>query len=89
VAEHISLVAQGSYWLLTSLIVYVGIAALVPTIFIPRGKAFGAALAAAQEQGAITPELRSSFKDPAVAFARNAEMLGVAFIVALMVLKPF
>jgi Predicted integral membrane protein (DUF2269) len=88
-AEHLSLVESGAYWLITSLLVYVGLIVLVPTIFLPRGKVFGAALAAAQQQGSVTPELREAFRDPAVAFARNAEVLGVAFITAMMVLKPF
>jgi uncharacterized membrane protein len=88
-AEDLPFVESGAYWLITSLVVYVGLIVLVPTIFLPRGKAFGATLAAAQQQGTVTPELKEGFRDPAVAFARTAEVVGVAFITALMVLKPF
>ena len=88
-AEHLPFVAQGSYWLVTSVVVYAGLIVLVPTIFLPRGRAFGASLVEAKEKGMVTPELRAAFRDPAVAFARNTELLGVAFILALMVLKPF
>jgi Predicted integral membrane protein (DUF2269) len=88
-AEHIPLFAHGSYWLVASLVVYAGLIALVPTVFLPRGKAFGVALAAAQERGAVDAELSAAFQDRAVAAARNAELLGVAFILAMMVLKPF
>lgn len=88
-AEHLPFVAHGSYWLVTSVAVYAGMIALVPTIFLPRGKAFGAALASAEERRTVTPDLKAAFYDPAVAFARNAELLGVAFILAMMVLKPF
>ena len=61
----------------------------MPTIFIPRGRRFEAALAEAQRTGTITAELRSAFADPAVRLARNGEVLGIGVIVALMVLKPF
>jgi Predicted integral membrane protein (DUF2269) len=88
-AEHMPFVAHGSYWLVTSVVVYAGLIALVPTIFLPRGRAFGVALVSAQERGTVTPDLKAAFHDPAVAFARNAELLGVAFILAMMVLKPF
>jgi hypothetical protein len=36
----------------------------------------------------VTPELTQAFRDPAVAFARNAELVVVAVIIGLMVLKP-
>jgi hypothetical protein len=37
----------------------------------------------------VTPELTQAFRDPAVAFARNAELVVVAVVIGLMVLKPF
>jgi hypothetical protein len=62
---------------------------LVPTVFLPRGHAFEAALDAAHVRGEVTPELATAFRDPAVVFARTYEALAVGVIVALMVLKPF
>ena len=88
-AQHRPLFAHGEYWLVTSLGVYVGLFALVPLVFIPRGKIFGAALASAQRDGAVTAELTAAFRDPTVWAARNIEALAVAFVIALMVLKPF
>ena len=50
---------------------------------------FGQALAAAKEQGEVTPELTAAFHDRAVAFARNYELAVIAVIITLMVTKPF
>jgi hypothetical protein len=88
-AEHLPFFEHGFYWLVVSLIAYVAMFALVPTVFIPRGKLFEQALADAQQRGAVTPELTVAFHDTAVAFARTAESLVVAFVIAMMVLKPF
>ena len=87
--------AQGYPWLgLTTLwmgasvvIVILGLLT-VPTIFVPRGRIFEAALADARARGGITDELRAAFADPAVRVARTVEAVGIAIIVALMVLKP-
>jgi hypothetical protein len=67
-----------------------GYLARVPLIiFIPHGKAFGATPAAAQERGEVTLELTAAFRDPAVEAARNGDLLGVAFILAMMIFKRF
>ena len=76
-------------WMLTSTVIYVIASALVPTVFLPRGRAFEAALTAARAGGALTPELRAAFADSRVRAARAFELGGIAVIVALMVLKPF
>ena len=76
-------------WLVASLVLYVAIGLLVPIVFLPRGRVFDAALADARERGEVTAELTRALHDPAVAFARNAELVVVAVIVGLMVLKPF
>ena len=81
--------ADGQYWLLVSTLLFVSISILVPTIFLPRGRVFEAALEDARAKGEVTPELAAAFHDPAVAFARIYEAVVVAVIVALMVLKPF
>ena len=81
--------ADDQYWLLVSTLLFVSTAILVPTIFLPRGKVFEAALEDARAKGEVTPELAAAFHDPAVAFARIYEAVVVAVIVVLMVLKPF
>ena len=47
------------------------------------------ALADARERGEVTAELSRALRDRAVAFARNAELVVVAVMIGLMVLKPF
>ena len=76
-------------WMLISTLIYVAATLLVPTVFLPRGRAFEAALAEARAAGSVTPALRAAFEDPQVRAARSFEIAGIAVIVALMVLKPF
>jgi hypothetical protein len=88
-AQHLPFFEHGFYWLVVSLIAYVSTIVLVPTVFIPRGKLFEKALTEAQQRGTVTPELTTAFNDRAVAAARAAEGLVVAFVISMMVLKPF
>jgi uncharacterized membrane protein len=88
-AQDRPFIADGAYWLLVSTLLFVSTGILVPTIFLPRGRVFEAALEDARTKGEVTPELAAAFRDPAVAFARIYEAAVVAAIVALMVLKPF
>jgi hypothetical protein len=88
-AQGRSPVGDGNWWLLISLLLYLGVAALVPLVFLPRGKRFDAALRAAIADGAITPELNAAFHDPAVQGARIAELAGIVVVITLMVLQPF
>jgi predicted integral membrane protein DUF2269 len=88
-AEGQPLAGTDDWWLLTSLILFVGLGVLVPTVFLPRGKVFEGALEQARQRGEVTPELRAALRDPAVRNARAAEIVVVAVIVALMVTKPF
>lgn len=76
-------------WMLVSTLIYVAATVLVPTVFLPRGRAFEAALGEARSTGSVTPTLRAAFDDPQVRMARSFEIGGIALIVALMVLKPF
>jgi hypothetical protein len=76
-------------WMLLSTILVLTVTALVPLVFIPRGRVFEAAMATARERGTVTPELRAAWRDPAVAFARRYELAAVALVIGLMVLKPF
>ena len=88
-AQGRPLAGTDQWWLLTSLILFVGLGVLVPTVFLPRGRAFEDALEDARPRGEVTPELRTALRDPAVRNARAAEIVVVAIIVALMVTKPF
>ena len=76
-------------WLVVSLVLYVTLGALVPLVFVPRGKVFDAAMAGARQHGEVTHELTTALRDPVVSVARNAEMVAVVVIIALMILKPF
>jgi uncharacterized membrane protein len=87
VVEDLPLSANG--WLVASIALYVALGLLVPIVFIPRGRAFDAALADAQQRGEATPELTEALRDPVVTLARNAELVVAAVIIGLMVLKPF
>jgi hypothetical protein len=75
-------------WMLLTVLLVIPILVMIPLIFIPRGRVFEAAMADARAKGIITPALRASWADPAVAFARRYELVSIAIIVALMVLKP-
>jgi hypothetical protein len=75
-------------WMGASVVLYIAASLLVPTVFLPRGRVFEAALSDARARGVVTSELRAAFADPAVRSARTFEVVGVAVIVALMVLKP-
>lgn len=75
-------------WMLLTVLLIIPILVMVPTVFIPRGRVFEAAMADARAKGIVTPGLRRAFADPAVAFARRYEIAAIAIIVALMVLKP-
>lgn len=88
VAEDLSFTSSSDRWLLVSLILFLALFALVPTIFLPRGKRFDAAFADAKEQGTVTPALAAALRDPVVAGARTAEAVIVAVIIVLMVVKP-
>jgi Predicted integral membrane protein (DUF2269) len=83
------LAGNDNWWLLTSLILFLVIGALVPIVFLPHGKVFEFALADARAKGEVTPELRGALRDSAVRNARAAELVSLAVIIALMVTKPF
>jgi hypothetical protein len=87
--EKLPVWGTGARWVTVSLIAYATIIPLVPLVFLPRGKVFDAALVDAEEAGHGTPALTAALNDPAVAAARWYELGVVAFIVVLMVTKPF
>jgi predicted integral membrane protein DUF2269 len=89
VAQGRSLTGENEWWLLVSLVLYIALAALVPLVFLPRGRRYEAALEAAKPGGVVTPALAEALRDPVVALARRAELVVVGVIIVLMVTKPF
>ena len=75
-------------WLLLANLLLLLTIPLVPLVFIPRGKVFGAHLEEAIRLGRMTPELKASLDDPVVAAAHLFEELALILIVALMVFRP-
>ena len=78
-----------SNWLFVSLLLFVGIFALVPTVFIPRGKRFGAAFDEAVATGSVTVRVSAALRDPVVRAAHIYELVAILVIIWLMVAKPF
>ena len=83
------LAGANDWWILLSIVVFVAMGVLVPTVFLPHGRVFEHAFAEAKTRGEVTPELRAALRDPAVRNARAAEFVCVAVIIVLMVTKPF
>jgi len=75
-------------WVLMSLALVMIPIPLIPTVLIPRRKARAAALRQAREAGRLTPELREALDHPAVLRVRTLELVVVAIVLGLMVLKP-
>jgi Predicted integral membrane protein (DUF2269) len=88
-AQGRALAGPGNGWLLVSLLLYVPLFAAVPLVFVPRGRVFDRALADARRQGAVTPALTNAFGDRVVWAARTVELVVVAVVLTLMVVKPF
>lgn len=88
-AQELPLWGQGTRWVTVSLVAFLMTIPPVPLIFLPRGKVFEAALASALTAGRVTTELSAALHDPAVAAARWYERIIIAFVILLMVTKPF
>jgi uncharacterized membrane protein len=76
-------------WLFASLIVYLSAIPLVPLVFLPRGRVFDAALEEATAEGAVTPRMRTAFRDPVVFAAHVYELGAMVVVLVLMIAKPF
>lgn len=76
-------------WLLAAEILMLVTIALVPMVFLRRGRIFGQALAEALARGEITSELRASLNDPVVRAAHWFEIAAILAVIYLMVFKPF
>ena len=79
----------GINWLFVSLVVFLSIIPLIPLVFIPRGRLFGAALDEASRRGEVTAELTQQFRDPVVMAAHVYELVAILIVVVLMIAKPF
>ena len=78
-----------SNWLLVANLILVGGCLLVALIYLPNGKLIASRVASASAVGEITTELRDLLDSARLRHAHRAEYVGLAAIVALMVLKPF
>jgi hypothetical protein len=76
-------------WLLASLALFVGFTPVVFLVLAPRRRRRLRVAEAALAQGALTGELRAALDDRVVLAGRAAELLVMAIILALMILKPF
>jgi len=76
-------------WLFVSLVLYLSIVPLVPLVFLPKGRLFGAALDEAEARGEFTPALRAAFHDPVTRAAHVYELGAVTAVLVLMLTKPF
>lgn len=63
-AEDLSFTAAGHRWLLVSLILFLALLVLVPTVFLPRGRVFDAALEEAKTLPTMTSALTAALRDP-------------------------
>jgi uncharacterized membrane protein len=88
-AQGRPLAGDGNGWLLLSLILFLSLIPVIPLVFLPRGRVFERALEDAVARDTVTPELRTAFRDRAVAIARWYELGVIAVVIALMVTKPF
>jgi hypothetical protein len=76
-------------WVLVSILLLLTLFPVIRFVFLPRGKVFEQALEAAVAQGQVTPQLTAAFRDPLVRAGHIYEVVILAVIVILMVLKPF
>lgn len=76
-------------WLFASLLIYLSAIPLVPVVFLPRGRVFGAALEEAARDGAVTAKLHEAFADPVVRAAHIYEFAVTFTVLVLMIWKPF
>jgi hypothetical protein len=76
-------------WLPVSLLLFLSTLLLVPTIFLPEGRRFGAAFDEAIARDHITPSLVAAFSNPRVRAAHVYEVAAVVVVLVLMLSRPF
>ncbi len=84
-----SLQGRGGNWLPVSLLLYLSTFPLVPLVFLPKGRQFGAALDEAVAMSRVTPALVAAFGDPRVRAAHVYEFAAVVVVLVLMLSWPF
>jgi uncharacterized membrane protein len=80
--------ASSNWLLVTNLLLLVGLA-IVPTVYLPRGKLFERAIQEALAAGQMTSRLQAALEDRPVKWAHGFEYASLLIIVFLMVAKPF
>jgi uncharacterized membrane protein len=80
---------RGPNWVPAAIVVFLTILLWVPLVFVPRGRAFGAALEEARRVGSVTPTLTTAFNDPVVRVGHVYEFAAVILLFYFMVVKPF
>jgi hypothetical protein len=75
-------------WLLISLVLWIGVFVLVPTVFIPRGKVFGALFEEAIKADRVTDRLSAALRSTVIRLAHIYEIAALLVIIFLMVTKP-
>jgi hypothetical protein len=63
--------------------------ALVPAVFVPKGKVFDAAMSESTSIGRPSANLIAAFGDPVLRAAHVYELGVIAVVLVLMILKPF
>ncbi len=76
-------------WLLVSLVLLLPMVGFIPAVLVPERARRRAALAAALKAGRRSPELDAALARPIVLRLRRLELLIIALVFALMMLKPF
>ena len=81
---------SSSNWLLVSLILFLGVSAIIgPLRLIPRRRQRTQAAEEALAQEVITPALTAALNDRVVNVFRTGELITLVVIIVLMVVKPF
>jgi len=80
---------EGPTWPFVALLIYLSIIPVIVFLFVPKGRAYRAALAEAEGSGEVTARLRAAIADPAVGAGRGYEFVMITVLVYLMVTKPF
>ena len=76
-------------WLFVSLVLFLSPLPLVPLVFLPKGRIFEAAFAAAEAEGRVTPDLQTAWRDPLTRAAHVYELGAITIVLILMLTKPF
>jgi hypothetical protein len=76
-------------WMFFSTLLMLPIFAFLAVVYPRFGRRLSVALAAAEGEDQVTPELTAAWADPAYRLARRYEMVAVVAVLGLMISKPF